>query len=380
MRLAQRRYRSKKQDTLAAAEQKATALEAALRGTISAFRDLQKTLLQHSPGVVPLDVAIAVSKTSFDISTLLQSSGIQVQDTLACNLLGCGGHNCARTVFAERLVRSPAGFMHHEPTPLTPVSPLNSGSSTSGGGMPDMPLECFRPELLGGMSVLPGELLIAQTIGQASPHALLAEQDYVGRFLPQLHRKIEGRLESVVRMAPPRLQCLKYGCTRTSFETDVPELAGEWLESADVEEYLAQRGIHVRDKSTKVATLHLGSEGSGGGGAGSDADSSDGSPSTQAWETELPDWTIFGKQLDYRQQIPSGTRVVTQASLSASIMNWMGDTPTTHSPWVVPQAKITINVDRLIHGLSARVFCLGPAPGIRRYHVDQAIHEAVQLV
>ncbi|KAJ2979203.1 hypothetical protein NQ176_g3395 [Zarea fungicola] len=46
MRLAQRRYRSKKQDTLAAAEQKATALEAALRGTISAFRDLQKALLQ----------------------------------------------------------------------------------------------------------------------------------------------------------------------------------------------------------------------------------------------------------------------------------------------------------------------------------------------
>lgn len=348
MRLAQRRYRSKKQDTLAATEQKAAALENALRGTLQAFRDLQKSLLQHPPGYVPLEVAVSVSKTSLDITNLLHSSGVQVQDTLGCNLLDCSDRTCARKILAEKLMRSTAEFNLHS---------LENGE-----------LGCFRPELLAGMNVLPGEILLAQTMGQSAPDNLLGDIDYAGRFLPQLHRKIEGSMDTVLRLAPPKLQRLKYGLTRTWFETDVPELAGEWLEAADVEEYLAQRGIHVRDKSQKAVVLHLGSEG------GSDVDSE--GPVTPEWEPELPDWTIFGKQLDDRQDIPGGTRVVS-SSLPSS---WTEESPTPPPPTLgVPQAKITIDVDTLIKGLSSRGICLGPAPGIRRHHVDEAIQEAVQI-
>lgn len=348
MRLAQRRYRSKKQDTLAAAEQKADALESALRGTLQAFRELQKSLLQHPAGFVPLEVAVSVSKTSLEISNLLHTSGVQVQDTLGCNLLDCSNTVCARKILSERIMRATAEYN---------LQSLENGE-----------LGCFRPELLAGMNVLPGEILLAQTLGQTAPNNLLGDIDYAGRFLPQLHRKIEGSLDTVLRLAPPKLQRLKYGLTRTWFETDVPELAGEWLEAADVEEYLAQRGIHVKDKSQKVVTLHLGSE-------GSDADSE--GPMTPEWEPELPDWTIFGKQLDDRQAIPHGMRVVSTAS-PASEINWMNQSPTP-PPVASPQSKLTIDVDKLIKGISSRGICLGPAPGIRRHHVDEAIQEAVQI-
>ncbi|KAJ4147605.1 hypothetical protein LMH87_002117 [Akanthomyces muscarius] len=349
MRLAQRRYRSKKQDNLAAAEQKATALETALRGTLSAFRDFQKSMLQHPVGFVPLEVAVAVSKTSLDISSLLHSTGVQVQDTLGCSLLDCSKTTCAGRVLSERLARSVAEFNLHS---------LDKGE-----------LGCFTPELLAGMNVLPGEILLAQSLGQSSPESSLGDIDCVGRFFPQLHRKIEGATDTVLRLAPPKLQRLKYGLTRTWFETDVPELAGEWLEAADVEEYLAQRGIHVKDKSQKVVTLHIGSEGSDGDSEG---------PTTPEWDPELPDWTIFGKRLDDRQDIPDGLRVLTAAP-PVSGGNWLMDqSPTPASPSSA-QRKITIDVETLIKGLASRCICLGPAPGIRRHRVDEAIQEAVQI-
>lgn len=349
MRLAQRRYRSKKQDNLAAAEQKATALESALRGTLSAFRDFQKSLLQHPVGFVPLEVAVAVSKTSLDISNLLHSSGVQVQDTLGCNLLDCSKTTCAGKVLSERLSRTVADFRQR---------PLDKGEL---GG--------FTPELLAGMNVLPGEILLAQSLGQFSSENGLGEFDYAGRFLPQLHRKIEGATETVLRLAPPKLQRLKYGLTRTWLETDVPELAGEWLEAADVEEYLAQRGIHVMDKSQKVVTLHIGSEGSDG--------DSDG-PTTPEWKPELPDWTIFGKRLDDRQDIPEGLRMLSAAPSAAEGSWMMFQSPTPPSPSSA-QSKITIDVEKLITGLASRCICLGPAPGIRRHRIDEAIQEAVQI-
>lgn len=344
MRLAQRRYRSKKQDALSAAEQKATALETALRGTLQAFRELQKSLLRQPLGHVPLDVAVSVSKTSLEISSLLHSTGVQVQDTLGCNLLECSRETCARQILMEKLLRSSA---EHN------LQALENGE-----------LGCFQPNLLAGMNVMPGDLLLAQTMGQASLSNISDDIDCAGRFLPQLYRKIEGSPDTVLRLAPPQLQRFKYGLTRTWFETDIPELAGEWLEAADVEEYLAQRGIHVKDKAAKVVTLHLGSE-------SSDMDSE--GPYTPEWEPELPDWTIFGKQLDAGQDIPGGLRVV-----ETTPPGW-GATMGTPPPLPTAKRSITIDVDKLIKALSSRVICLGPAPGIRRHQVDEAIQEAVQI-
>ncbi|KAM3511797.1 hypothetical protein MY11210_004552 [Beauveria gryllotalpidicola] len=347
MRLAQRKYRSKKQDALTAAEQKAAALENALRGTISAFRGLQRSLLQYPAGYVPLDVSLAIGKTSVEMSNLLHSSGVQLQDTLACSLLDCTNATCARRILSESMTHSSSEF------DLQSSHGSELGSST--------------PEFLPGMHTLPGELLPPQAMVQSSPGNLFGNFDFAGRFLPQLHRKIEGSTEMVLRLAPPKLQRLKYGLTRTWFDTDLPELAGEWLEASDVEEYLAQRGIHVRDKSQKTATLHLGSE-------TSDADSE--SPFTpESWEPELPDWTIFGRQLDERQDIPGGLRVVSAAS---PIPDLMGQSPTSSLP-ATPQRRITIDVDKLVAGLACKGICLGPAPGIRRHHVDEAIQGAVQI-
>lgn len=337
MRLAQRKYRSKKHDALAAAELKATALESALRGTLSAFRSLQTSLLQQPAGHVPLDVAVAVSQTSLEISSLLHSSGVQAQDTLGCQLLDCAQTTCARRVLSERLTRA--------------VAELNLQSLKTGG------LGCFTPELLAGLDARPSEMLLAQPQTQ-TPGA--TDMDYAGRcILPPLYRKTEGVGYTVLRLAPPKLQRLQYGLTRTWFDTDVPALAGEWLEAVDVEEYLAQRGIHVRDPAQKVVTLRLG---------GSDAEGDSSPTSAQpCWEPELPDWTIFGMQLDEQQDVPRGSRAV------VATPEGMGQLA------MPPQGKISIDVDKLITGLSRRSICLGPAPGIRRHHVDEAIQEAVLI-
>lgn len=343
MRLAQRRYRSKKQDNLAAAEQKATALEAALRGTLNSFRNFQRTILQQPPGTVPLEVAVQLSKTSLEISSLLHSSGIQAQDTLGCNLLDCSKRLCARQVLADQFMKS---SVEHN------LNSLENGQ-----------MGAFQPELLAGMNILPGEILIAQTMRQTSDNPL-GDIDFSGRFVPQLHRKIEGQSETVLRLAPPKLQRLKFGLTRTWFETTIPELQGEWLEAADVEEYLSERGIHVRQESAKTVTLHLAAD-------GSDIDSE--GPVTPEWEPDLPDWTIFGKQLDDRQDVPTGVRELSSASPS----RWSDNSP---SPSSSTQSKITIDVSKLIKGLSKRGVCLGPAPGIRKCDVDEAIREAVQIL
>ncbi|OAA40156.1 C-5 cytosine methyltransferase DmtA [Beauveria brongniartii RCEF 3172] len=351
MRLAQRRYRSKKQDALTAAEQKAAALENALRGTISAFRGLQRSLIQYPAGYVPLDVNLAIGKTSVEMSKLLHSSGVQLQDTLACSLLDCTQATCARRILSESVTRSASDF------------DLQSSQGSELGSE----LGSFTPEFSPGMHTLPGELLPPQPMVQSSPGDILGNLDFAGRFLPQLHRKIEGSTEMVLRLAPPKLQRLKYGLTRTWFDTDLPQLAGEWLEASDVEEYLTQRGIHVRDKSQKTVTLHLGSE-------ASEADA-EGPFTPEAWEPELPDWTIFGRQLDERQDIPSGLRVVSAASPMPDLM---GQSPTSSLP-ATPQRRITIDVDKLVAGLACKGICLGPAPGIRRHHVDEAIQGAVQI-
>ncbi|KAH7124975.1 hypothetical protein B0J13DRAFT_628267 [Dactylonectria estremocensis] len=62
-----------------------------------------------------------------------------------------------------------------------------------------------------------------------------------------MYRSIKGmRQYALPRSAPPKLQMLQPGSTRTVLQTTIADLKSEWLEACDVEEYLAERGICIR--------------------------------------------------------------------------------------------------------------------------------------
>ena len=65
--------------------------------------------------------------------------------------------------------------------------------------------------------------------------------------LPVMYRVVEGSDQAVPRLPSPSVQQLVCGKTRTTLVTDLSSHQGEWLEAVDVEEYLEERGIYVRN-------------------------------------------------------------------------------------------------------------------------------------
>ncbi|PTB63215.1 hypothetical protein BBK36DRAFT_1172015 [Trichoderma citrinoviride] len=256
-----------------------------------------------------------------------------------------------------------------------------------------------------------------------SPSAFTADCQYSdGRdvYLPKMMRLTEGNLDTLTpRSSPPNLQSLQFGRTRTMLHTAISDLQGEWLEAPDVEEYLEQRGIFVRMGSpSDVISLSAPAHDDTPllGPSASDiyiphginnprshainhmsntqrtADPSQGSSISESHfylgdhiahegipgrRAPLPehDFTIFGKLFLDGQTIPTGHSNV---SLSGwypemrSLADNAGSGRETRE-----SLKITIDIDKLIQGLADKAVCLGPCPGIRRVHVDEAIRGSV---
>jgi hypothetical protein len=291
-----------------------------------------------------------------------------------------------------------------------------------------LPLKMERPERLLGLCLA---LL-------SSPHDYGRDVQYsspIARILPKMYRVIEG-LENapIPRLPPPYLTRLVFGKTRTRLLTDIPDLQGEWLEAADVEEYLEERGIYIRAGSPSSDVLELAipsmcrdssppketenfdpisaqcgtlfsSQAEIGG-----ISSKSRAPGAQARHRQNrritekmhsqwaeagidvttfdvgSDYTIFGRSNGPSGNIPSGFYTFTP-SLSSQQPNIATPPAETHTLTASATSfrsnqsskvtKITISLDKLVKSLAATAVCLGPVPGIRRDDVDLAIRESI---
>ncbi|KAJ6018980.1 hypothetical protein N7522_001047 [Penicillium canescens] len=229
-----------------------------------------------------------------------------------------------------------------------------------------------------------------------------------------MYRVVEGGTKTTSRAPTPLVQQIVRGKTRTMLDTNFAPLQGEWLEAVDVEEYLEERGIYIRNAVSNSMT----------------------STDETFYEKYVPDseqntpmlalsgavpgkklaWTINDNtlsQLGSMERPPS-------ASLSADFhghepsdysvfgiprpRQWLRPTNSQHLPTVmagvlssdassvlqsnfksqIAQAltetsRITVNLDKLVHILAENAMCLGPVPGIRKAAVDASIRGSIIL-
>lgn len=238
-------------------------------------------------------------------------------------------------------------------------------------------------------------------------------EPHVRESLPRMFRTIEGQANIIIpRVSPPNLQSLKFGRTRTVLRTDVQGLQGEWLEALDVEEYLSERGIYVRNGSPSnrivlglPSTDHDGVEEIGPGASGRvteietspasgtipQANRPDviGSELHEKWKeyatTELgfplPDSTIFGVSHGSFTQIPTGTWSFTPSpSQYSGLLGTQASAGGNGSSGLDSSLpSITVDIDKLVSMLAIEAACLGPGPGVRRAAVDLAIRESLTI-
>ncbi|KAJ2974230.1 hypothetical protein NQ176_g6166 [Zarea fungicola] len=247
---------------------------------------------------------------------------------------------------------------------------------------------CIPPSLMKHANIKPEEVILAQSLLQVSgPSSTLLHDikftDAIQRLLPPLVRQVEGNIdprERLPRLPIPQLQCLQYGRTRTVLQSQesLPDLAGEWLEAIDVEEYLAERGIVLRD-DTEGSLVRLR--------AGSSVSQSQSpepsievglpmSPSDFSQSSSEPLHMADGGQSEPHDALPTNWMDLYDESDFSDLAMAELDQDLFENMEFHP-SDITINFDKLVDGLAARTICLGLCPAIRREGVDEAIREAV---
>lgn len=220
-----------------------------------------------------------------------------------------------------------------------------------------------------------------------------------GIHLPPLFRVVEGDAGSAVpRLSPPNLQTLQFGRTRTIVQTDLAGFSGEWLEAIDVEEYLAQRGVFIRNmmsSAPSVITLSATAtlphnEGilydgvySGGPWHGPPQVENGHQYESASDGISFPAHNVFGQPLNGPlngpRDILSEAQYGFRAFNPSPLYDNYGAASQNTNPPIPSQARtnITIDVDKLIEGLANNAICLGPGPGIKRERVDEALRDAV---
>jgi hypothetical protein len=446
MRLAQRSYRSRKQSALVSAKARAEVLEVALDSSIDEFIRFYEQVSKKKREL-PADVIMQLNKTAMNIVSIARKARME-------KYISASGQN----QFSVEDATDSAGDVDsaHDPTRML-VSHITSAEKEMVGthryqkhhgpvaGNKPVPvsqrllLACLTRAVallqLGNLHILaltptmllPLKLERAETILERAaqrlsghPNGFLSDcrySDGLNECLPKMMRLVEGNLNSLQpRSAPPKLERLQFGLTRTMLHTAISDFQGEWLEAPDVEEYLEQRGIFVRigspsdmislsapknveseseaDRLTLlrhrgVNISHLDTSGdmmnpqtkvSMNQGSGMHFYSSEddvvrdnGSPR----HTAIPehDFTIFGRALKESQTVPTGLNNFTLSEWYPGIGFAADKTATSQGG--EGDLKITVDLDKLIQGLADKAICLGPCPGIRRIHVDEAIRGSV---
>lgn len=392
MRLAQRSYRNRKQNALASAKIRAEVLEKALDSSIDEFIQFYEQVSKKK-SQLPAELFMELNKTAMNIVSIARKARTE-QCTSASRQNQFPEEDAADSNGDANSDRDPSSIItdwfntskkdiagadqyskHHESTASSNTAPVSQR----------LLLACLTRAMdllqFGNHHVLaitPTMLLplkfdraenLLERVSQrlsGSPKAFLADCRYSdGRdaYLPKMMRLVEGDLSTLQpRSSPPDLERLHFGLTRTMLHTTNSYFQGEWLEAPDVEEYLEQRGIFVRMGSPNdVIRLSV--------------PANDESRSTRHTTIPEHDLTIFGRKLGENQTIPTGLS-------NFAVAEWYPEISFPASKTAIGQEeqqdlKITIDLDKLIRGLAEKVICLGPCPGIRRVHVDEAIRTSV---
>ncbi|KAH0489784.1 hypothetical protein TgHK011_001282 [Trichoderma gracile] len=415
MRLAQRSYRSRKQSALISAKARAEVLEVALDGSIDEFIKFYEHVSQGG-NELPAGLMAQLNQTAMNIVSIARKARLEKSmlageqdralDDAAADAAeeSEGGHEpedqptcspAAETqTLGSRPLKKPYGlFTSDKPAPVSQrlmLACLTKAISLLQFG--NFPVVAVNPAMLLPLQLERAERLLERVARRLSesPSAFSADCHYSdGRnvYLPKLMRLVEGNLNTLTpRFSPPNLQSLRFGRTRTMLHTTISDLQGEWLEAPDVEEYLEERAssMHVPrgvnkppsqpmddvsstrtairpDQMLSVPESHLYALGDL---------VAHGGISQKRVPLAEHDFTIFGKQFLNGQTIPTG--------YSVSLSDWYPEMRNLadnagSSQQAQESLKITIDIDKLIQGLADKAVCLGPCPGIRRIHVDEAI-------
>ena len=253
-------------------------------------------------------------------------------------------------------------------------------------------------QLLGKDAVIINSLQVLESF-----HTSVADFQYplhTTHGQPHMYRVVEGGTKTLHRTPAPLVQRIVRGKTRTMLDTHFAPLQGEWLEAMDVEEYLEERGIYIRnavwDDMTSIgenlyqdttAEIEQNTPLLTPSGAPSQLDSMNRplavSLSADFNGHEPSDYSVFGLPWQKSSMSPANDQHLRTA---------VADVPSTYSP-SVPQSsskpqttqiptkasQINIDIDKLIHLLAENAMCLGPVPGIRKAAVDASIRGSVIL-
>lgn len=393
MRVAQRSYRNRKQNALVIAKTRAEVFEKALDSSIDEFIQFYERVSKKKSGL-PDELFMELNTTAMNIvsiarkartehSTSLSDESRPQEEIAAYSSGDASSSRDPSSIMADWFNASGRGVVganqysrHNEPTAgsnnLIPVSQrlllacLARAVDLLQFG--NLHILALGPTMLLPLKFDRAEDLLERTSKRlsGSPDASLADCRYSdGRnaYLPKMMRLVEGNLSTLQpRSSPPALERLEFGLTRTMLHAINPEFQGEWLEAPDVEEYLEQRGIFVRmDSPSDVIRLS--------------APAND-EPSA-ARRTAIPehDWTIFGRAFGENQIIPTGLSDFGKPEWHSEI--GFPTSKTAIGTEEQQDLRITVDLDKLIRGLAEKAICLGPCPGIRRVHVDEAIRASV---
>ncbi|KAK7430441.1 hypothetical protein QQZ08_002960 [Neonectria magnoliae] len=364
MRLAQRAYRARKEGMLVSERARTEQLSKALDQAFATFSNLYQQLvgspgIQDSPPLAHLNTAAAqmmvvAHGVNKDLGLLRpadasrpstqQHLGHQAFHPSKAVILSLRTDRGDSSTLSERIFRAC----------LERVIPiLSSGRSESRSPALTLPLDLLGEEILRLKSLQTLSLLhLAVADFQYLPHSVTR--------LPQMYRVVEGGSNAIRRLPAPLVQQIFPGKTRTRLVTASKPLQGEWLEAVDVEEYLQERGIHLRsgDSHETVAEIEHGTG------------------STISWPDHEPgDYSLFG--------LPIPQRGVSPGDYGAAIGTGLVPVEASNTLWTdfsyhggPPASQITIDLDRLVELLAANAVCLGPVPGIRQAAVDASIRES----
>ncbi|KAF7555933.1 hypothetical protein G7Z17_g1811 [Cylindrodendrum hubeiense] len=230
---------------------------------------------------------------------------------------------------------------------------------------------------------------------------------------PNVYRTIEGGGALVPRQPRPFLQQLRFGKTRTVIFTEIQQLQGEWLEAADVEEYLLERGIRLRSSGplrgrSSLSEITAPSDSSqvqhrqpanAHARPNWDQDASSLNDRVLTQRSQEPDgpadvnivdrapgyqhldggdWSVFGGKGHLSSSVHAGPNIIPANELrqvSASVSDQVSSQP----PYLQDSKPVNIGVDidKLVKTLAENATCLGLGPGIRRDDVDYAIRQSI---
>jgi hypothetical protein len=418
MRLAQRSYRARKQETQESERIRAEELSSALDNALATFSTLHQQILhtpqtRNSPDVlfhlnnaVKEMAAIAdgtnkVFPLPYALEDCRPSSRHQEAGVLAPHqsaIVDSGATTISlRTTTSNRITVS-ARVARACSERVVSILSSSTGYGTQSLALA-LPLQLLGEEAL---------MVNAQRI-LSLYHLWVADFQYPMQSAPQLphmYRLVEGETKAVFRAPAPFVQQIVRGKTRTMLNTNFAPLQGEWLEAVDVEEYLEERGICLRNtvsngttsthntmdqasapgNEQSIPTFALPGAVAGGemaravdGNTPSRLDSM-GQRHSVSLSADFPnhepaDYSLFG--LPGSGRWPRSANSQLNSTAMAGVLQ---SDPSLQTAQVIGKAsQVTVDLDKLVRLLAENATCLGPVPGIRKAAVDASIRGALIL-